>query len=43
MLEKPVKEAYLIDVAIPSSRNLCSITTDKLRKQTELKEDRASV
>jgi hypothetical protein len=37
MLEKTVKEAYLIDVTIPYSRNLCSTITKKLQKHSNLK------
>jgi hypothetical protein len=38
MLDKTIKEAYLIDVAIPNGHNLYSIITEKIQKYTELKE-----
>jgi hypothetical protein len=39
MLDKTIKEAYFMDVRIPNSRNLCSTTTKKLQKYTNLKEE----
>ena len=39
MLDKIIKEAYSIDVAIPNSHNLHSTITEKLQKYTDLKED----
>ena len=41
MLNKTVKEAYLIAVAIPSSRKLITTITEKVQKYAELKEDLA--
>jgi hypothetical protein len=39
MLDKTIKEAYLIDAAIPNSHNLYSTITEKLQKYAELKEE----
>jgi hypothetical protein len=39
ILEKTIKEAYLLDVAIPNSHNLQSTITEKLQKYTKLKEE----
>jgi hypothetical protein len=38
VLGKIIKEAYLIDAAIPNSHNLHSIITEKLQMYTDLKE-----
>jgi len=38
MLNKTVKEAYLIAVVIPSSHKLSTTITEKLQKYAELKE-----
>jgi hypothetical protein len=38
MFDKTIKEAYLIDVAIPKSHNLHSTITKKLQKYTDLTE-----
>jgi hypothetical protein len=35
MLDKTIREAYLIDAAIPSSYNLYITITKKLRKYTD--------
>jgi len=37
MLDKTVKEAYLIHVAIPSSHKVHSAITEKLQKYTDMK------
>jgi len=37
-LDKTIKEAHLIDAAIPNSNNLHSPITEKLQQQTDLKE-----
>jgi hypothetical protein len=42
-LDKTIKEAYLIDVAILNSQNLQSNITEKLQKYTGLKEELASI
>jgi hypothetical protein len=39
MLDKTIKDAYSIDVAILNSHNLHSTITEKLQKYTDLKED----
>ena len=39
ILDKSIKEAYVIDVAIPNSHNLCSTMTRKLQQCTVLKEE----
>jgi hypothetical protein len=39
MLDKTIKDAYLIYVAIPNSHNLYSKITEKLQKYTGLKEE----
>ena len=39
MLDKTVKEAYLIDVAIANSQNLRSTITENLQKYTDLTEE----
>jgi hypothetical protein len=39
ILGKPIKEAYLIDVAIPNSHNFYSTITENLQKYTDLKEE----
>ena len=39
MLNKTVKEAYLIAVVIPSSHKLSTTITEKLHKYAELKEE----
>jgi len=39
ILDKSIKEANLIDVAIPNSHNLHGTVTNKLRKYTDLKEE----
>jgi hypothetical protein len=39
ILDNTIKEAYLIDVALPNSHNLHSIITEKLQKYTGLKEE----
>jgi hypothetical protein len=38
-LDKTIKEAYLIVVAIPNSHSLHSTITEKLQKYTDLKEE----
>ena len=38
LLDKTIKEAYLIDVAISNSHNIHSTITEKLQKCTDLKE-----
>jgi hypothetical protein len=37
MLQKTIKEASLIDVAIPNSHSLYTTITEKLQKDTDLK------
>jgi hypothetical protein len=39
MLDRTVKGAYLMDVAIPNSHNPYSTYIEKLQKYTELKEE----
>jgi hypothetical protein len=39
MFDKTIKETYLMDVAISTSRNLCSTITEKLQNYTGLKEE----
>jgi hypothetical protein len=39
MLDKTIKEAYLINVAIPKSHNLFSTIIQKLQKYTNLQEE----
>jgi hypothetical protein len=39
ILDKTIKEAYLIVVAIPNSHSLHSTITEKLQKYTDLKEE----
>jgi len=39
ILGMTTKEAYLIDVGIPNSRNICSIISKRLKKYTDLKEE----
>jgi len=43
ILEKTIKEAYFIDVAILNSQNLHSTITEKLQKYTDLKEELARI
>jgi len=37
MFDKTIKETFLIDAAIPSSRSLLGTITEKLQKHTDLK------
>jgi hypothetical protein len=37
--DKTIKEAYLIDVAIPNSHDLICTVTKKLQKYTDVKEE----
>jgi len=39
ILDKPIKGAYLIDIAIADSHNLRSTITEKLQKYTDLTEE----
>jgi hypothetical protein len=39
ILDRPIKETYLIDVAIPNSHNLYRIITEKPQKYADLKEE----
>jgi len=39
ILDKTIREAYLIDVAVPNSHNLHNNITEKLQKYTDLKDD----
>jgi len=39
ILDKSIREANLIDIAIPNSHNLPSTITKKLQKYTDLKEE----
>jgi hypothetical protein len=39
MLDKVIKETYLINVAISNSHNLYSTIKEKLQKYTDLKEE----
>jgi len=39
ILDRPIKETYLIDVAIPNSHNLHRIITKKPQKYADLKEE----
>ena len=39
LLDKTIKQAYLIDVAIPNRHNLHHIITKKLKKCIDLKEE----
>ena len=39
ILGTTMKEAYLIDVGIPNSQNVCSIIGKRLKKYTDLKEE----
>jgi len=39
ILDKAIKEAFLIDTAIPNSHNIHSTITEKLQKYTGVKED----
>jgi len=38
VLNKTIKEAYSVDVAVPNSHNLHSTITEKLQKYKDLKE-----
>jgi hypothetical protein len=38
MIDKTIKEAYLIAAAIPDGHNLCSTIAEKLQKYADLKE-----
>jgi hypothetical protein len=37
MLDKIIKEAYVIDLAVPNSHSLYSTITEKLQMYTDLK------
>ena len=39
MLDRTIKEAHLIDAAIPSGHKLYSTVIEKLHKYTDLKEE----
>jgi len=39
ILDKTIREAFLIDVAVPNSHNLHNNITEKLQKYTDLKDD----
>jgi hypothetical protein len=39
MLDKTIKEAHLVDAAIPNSHNLHSTNTGRLQQYTELKRE----